>query len=73
MINAQTKSVGAAAVGGPFALTDQNGKSFKSDQLKQEFSILYFGFTQCPDICPDELDKISAAVQIISHLTHWMT
>lgn len=66
MIDAQTKSVGAAAIGGPFNLTDQNGKPFSSDDLKNEFSVLYFGFTQCPDICPDELDKIAEAIQTIS-------
>ena len=69
MIDAQTKSVGAAAVGGPFSLIDQDGKPFSSDQLKKEFSILYFGFTQCPDICPDELDKISEAIGLIRKTT----
>lgn len=66
MIDAQTKSVGAAAIGGPFKLTDQNGKAFSSEDLRNEFSVLYFGFTQCPDICPDELDKITEAIQNIS-------
>ena len=65
MIDTQTKSVGVAAVGGPFSLIDQKGKPFSSDKLKKEFSILYFGFTQCPDICPDELDKITEAVHLI--------
>ena len=65
MIDKQTKSAGAAAVGGPLSLIDQDGKPFSSDQLKKEFSLLYFGFTQCPDICPDELDKISEAIGLI--------
>lgn len=72
MIDAQTKSVGAAAIGGPFNLTDQNGKPFSSENLKNEFSVLYFGFTQCPDICPDELDKITEAIQSISTKRHIM-
>lgn len=67
MITAQTKSAGVAAVGGQFSLTDHNGKPFSSADLKGEFSVLYFGFTQCPDVCPDELDKITEAVHAISN------
>lgn len=66
LIKQETKSVGAAAVGGPFSLIDHNGKRFNSDNLKDEFSLLYFGFTQCPDVCPEELDKITEAVKQIS-------
>jgi hypothetical protein len=58
-------SVGQAQVGGPFKLTDTNGKPFASSQLHGEFSILYFGFTHCPDICPDELEKMAAAIDAV--------
>lgn len=61
-LNAYEKSVGEPQVGGPFTLTDTNGKRFGSEQLKGEFSMLYFGFTHCPDICPDELEKLAAAI-----------
>ena len=59
---AQEKSIGTALVGGPFTLSDCNGKPFPSSKLHGEFAILYFGFTHCPDICPDELEKMAEAL-----------
>lgn len=54
--------VGSAMVGGPFELVDQRGKRFTDADLHGEFALLYFGFTYCPDICPDELEKVAEAV-----------
>lgn len=57
--------VGKAAVGGPFELIDYDGKKFTERNLRGEFSLLYFGFCHCPDICPDELEKVAEAVDIV--------
>eukprot|EP00899_Mesostigma_viride_P003563 jgi/Mesvir1/13207/Mv06166-RA.1 len=65
------KSVGTAAIGGPFTLTDHNGKGFTEKDLLGKFSVLYFGFTHCPDICPDELLKLADALDIIEKQTHY--
>lgn len=56
---------GKAAVGGPFVLTDMNGEPFSDQNLLGEFALLYFGFTFCPDICPDELEKVGLVVDMI--------
>lgn len=46
-------------VGGPFELMDMNGNKFTEKDLLGHYSILYFGFTHCPDVCPAELDKLN--------------
>lgn len=63
----QAKVAGAAAIGGDFELVEsESGKKFCLDDLKGNFSMLYFGFTHCPDVCPDELEKIASAVDMIN-------
>ena len=39
----------------PFNLTDQNGQSFTRDNLEGAWSFVFFGFTQCPDVCPTSM------------------
>jgi protein SCO1/2 len=55
----QTKGVGKPKVGGPFSLVDQDGNVYSSDNMLGKYSLVYFGFSHCPDICPDELDKMA--------------
>ncbi|KAE9978539.1 hypothetical protein EG327_007392 [Venturia inaequalis] len=55
----QTKGIGRPKVGGPFNLIDHDGKPFTEQDLKGKYALVYFGFTHCPDICPDELDKMA--------------
>ncbi|KAF7549036.1 hypothetical protein G7046_g8466 [Stylonectria norvegica] len=59
------KGVGRPKVGGSFALTDQNGQPFTSEMMNGKFSLVYFGFTRCPDICPEELDKMARMVDVV--------
>ncbi|KAI0461401.1 Cu-binding protein [Komagataella kurtzmanii] len=54
----QNRGMGKPLVGGPFDLIDTNGEQFTQEKLKDKFTLIYFGFTHCPDICPDELDKL---------------
>ena len=57
-------SVGAPLIGGSFDLLNDEGKKMTDKDLLGKFVIYYFGFTHCPDICPDELEKLSEAINI---------
>lgn len=53
------RGYGKPVVGGPFNLIDcRDSTQFTEKDLLGKWSIIYFGFTHCPDICPDELDKL---------------
>jgi protein SCO1/2 len=49
----------AAAIGGPFRLIDQDGRTVTQEDLKGRPSLVFFGFTHCPDVCPTTLFDIS--------------
>lgn len=55
------RGIGKPHIGGNFSLIDTKSQPFTQEDLKNDkkiFSIIYFGFTHCPDVCPDELDKL---------------
>ena len=51
-----------SAIGGPFTLTTAEGKPFSSQMLKGRPYALFFGFTNCPDVCPTTLLEMSNAL-----------
>jgi protein SCO1/2 len=53
---------GTALVGGPFSLTDHNGKAVTDKDFLGKYMLIFFGYTYCPDFCPTELQVISAAL-----------
>ncbi len=52
-----------AKIGGAFTLTDQNGQTKTEKDLLGKYSIVFFGFTNCPDVCPTGLTVISQAMK----------
>jgi len=48
-----------AAIGGPFQLTDQSGATVTEKSLQGRPTLIFFGFTHCPDVCPTSLFEIS--------------
>jgi protein SCO1/2 len=49
----------ASAIGGPFQLVDQTGQPVSDKALKGKPTIIFFGFTHCPDVCPTSLFEMS--------------
>src|SRR3979490_1821613 len=52
-----------AAIGGPFQLIDQAGESVTDQSLKGRPTLIFFGFTHCPDVCPTSLFEISEVLK----------
>ena len=53
---------GKPLVGGPFTLTDHNGNRVTERSYPGKYLLIFFGYTYCPDVCPSELQVMSAAL-----------
>jgi cytochrome oxidase Cu insertion factor (SCO1/SenC/PrrC family) len=60
-----TKALAGLDIGGPFTLTDQNGKAVTEASWPGQYLLVYFGFTHCPDICPTGLGKLADALNAL--------
>src|SRR6185436_10986700 len=57
----QTSDVTGAAMGRDFALTDHTGKARTLADFRGKAVVLFFGYTQCPDVCPTTLQTLAEA------------
>lgn len=55
-------SGGIAKIGGPFTLVDQDGVTRTEADLKGRYTLIYFGYTFCPDVCPTALSDMIIAL-----------
>src|SRR5262249_21715066 len=68
LVTGQTSSPlrpAAAAIGGPFPLTHQNGKPVSDTDFRGKPFLVFFGYTHCPDVCPTTLFDVS---EVMRHL-----
>jgi protein SCO1 len=54
-----------AAIGGPFELVNQDGRSVTAQDLKGRPFLVFFGFTHCPDVCPTTLFEVSEVLRAL--------
>ena len=61
--------IGKAALGGDWVLTDHHGNKRTNEDFFGQWLILYFGFSFCPDICPEQMEKLMEAVDRLGMCT----
>jgi len=59
------QAVAPAAIGGPFTLVDQDGKTVTEAAFRGRFALVFFGYTFCPDVCPTALTEVSNALDML--------
>jgi protein SCO1/2 len=64
---------GGGSIGGPFTLTDENGKRVTEKDVLTGPSLVYFGYTFCPDICPTDTARNAEAVDALEEMGHEVT
>jgi protein SCO1/2 len=55
--------IGRPKLGGPYDLIDSEGEVCTDERFRGKYQLIYFGFINCPDICPTELRKLESALK----------
>jgi protein SCO1/2 len=58
--SASEPPLAGARIGGPFALVNQDGRAITDRDFEGKYRLMYFGYTYCPDVCPVDLQKLTA-------------
>ncbi|WP_193366635.1 SCO family protein [Pelagibius marinus] len=66
IVSQQGESTGKALIGGAFTLTDQSGARRSEADLMGRYSLIYFGYTYCPDVCPTSLSTMTQGLDILA-------
>ncbi|MHA6265502.1 SCO family protein [Aliiroseovarius sp. CAU 1755] len=62
---ASAVGTGVASIGGPFELIDETGKQVTDTDVITKPTLLYFGYTFCPDVCPLDNARNAAALRLL--------
>jgi protein SCO1/2 len=54
----------------PFELIDHRGEAFTKAQLNGKWSLVFFGYTSCPDICPTTLQNLNFIYDDLKAIAH---
>ncbi|MFC7702592.1 SCO family protein [Plastorhodobacter daqingensis] len=64
---------GTAAIGGPFELVDQTGRTVTDADVFTKPALVYFGYTFCPDVCPLDSARNAEAVDLLEEMGYEVT
>jgi cytochrome oxidase Cu insertion factor (SCO1/SenC/PrrC family) len=59
------QNTGEIALGGPFELVDSKGNTITEKDLLGAYTLIYFGYTFCPDVCPTGLQTAATALELL--------
>lgn len=61
--NTASPPLAGAKIGGPFRLTDQDGRTVTDASFAGKYRVMYFGYTFCPDVCPTDMQTLGAGLR----------
>ncbi|XP_072999067.1 protein SCO1 homolog 2, mitochondrial isoform X1 [Typha latifolia] len=61
----EVRNINRPAIGGPFRLYDTKNNLVTESNLRGKWTLMYFGYTSCPDVGPGEIQKITEAINIL--------
>lgn len=59
----EEERLNAQFIGGPFAMTDHNGRAVTEKDYAGKAKAIFFGFTYCPDVCPATLARLTVLME----------
>ena len=66
-------AVAGAAIGGPFELVSETGETVSESDVITQPTLVYFGYTFCPDVCPFDMVRNADAVDLLRDKGHSVT
>lgn len=61
----KNRTSGEALVGGAFELTDHTGRRVTDQDFRNQYLLVFFGFTNCPDVCPTSLQAMTETMELL--------
>ena len=59
-------ALGKSTIGGPFTLVNKDGQTVTDKDVLTKPSLVYFGYTYCPDVCPADAARNAEAVDLLA-------
>lgn len=62
---AEQPPLAGATIGGDFALTASDGRTVRWGDFADQYRIVYFGYTFCPDVCPTDMQRVAQGLKVL--------